>query len=344
MPNRGATRKRTRAADEEDAVDFVNRMDVDEGNGNPNDNDVDMKNAVDVTFNFHEPFETDFHGVKVLLAKSFEWCKKEPILDLTELTDIVVNQGNIGTTLQSDDGFFGICTAINLRQYKDSLKTSMEGFVQFLENHCPGGNKGEVVLMNGPPGGSSSSASAAATSPSSAAGTTPLCARNSGAGGSGSGGAKEGPAFTWRDMVLQKNTGLLVNERLINLPDDLAPPLHKCLVDGIAWSQTTPECPEEERPFYSFDHFLGIAKCWKDEFGFVYALGESETYVRHSVFHHAVPVGHMLATEMKSCPESATTVRENEYRMVYLLPATKLHEVVKEVTQEMGKDPAGAKK
>lgn len=55
--------------------------------------------------------------------------------------------------------------------------------------------------------------------------------------------------------------GLIVSERSMNLPPELFPALYKALQDDIEWSCTTPECPEDERPFYFFSHFLCVVKC-----------------------------------------------------------------------------------
>jgi len=66
-------------------------------------------------------------------------------------------------------------------------------------------------------------------------------------------------------LILQQGSGaevgLLLGERLVNLPNELVPPLHRALKDDIAWSCTTPECPADERPFYLFTHFLRVARC-----------------------------------------------------------------------------------
>ena len=55
--------------------------------------------------------------------------------------------------------------------------------------------------------------------------------------------------------------GLLIKERYENLPSPLLPPLYKAFLEDIDWSCNTPHCPPEERPFYGFTHFLGIARC-----------------------------------------------------------------------------------
>lgn len=62
---------------------------------------------------------------------------------------------------------------------------------------------------------------------------------------------------TWED---RNDIGLLLNERFVNLPLDLIPPLHKGLPEDIEWSRSTPECPEDERVFYNFKFFVGVAR------------------------------------------------------------------------------------
>lgn len=54
--------------------------------------------------------------------------------------------------------------------------------------------------------------------------------------------------------------GLILSERMVNLPPKLIPPLHKVVLEDIEWSCSTPEMPEDERPFYRFTHFVGIAR------------------------------------------------------------------------------------
>jgi len=61
--------------------------------------------------------------------------------------------------------------------------------------------------------------------------------------------------------------GLLLSERFANLPPALIPPLHKALRDDIDWSCKTPECPEDERPYYRFKHFVGVVRCFDNVAG-----------------------------------------------------------------------------
>jgi BCCIP len=54
--------------------------------------------------------------------------------------------------------------------------------------------------------------------------------------------------------------GIVLKERLVNLPLQLSPGLHKVLLDDIAWSLSTEaECPGDEIDFYRFTHYIFVS-------------------------------------------------------------------------------------
>ena len=54
--------------------------------------------------------------------------------------------------------------------------------------------------------------------------------------------------------------GIVIKERLVNLPMQLAPGMHRVLVDDISWSLSTEaECPAEEAAFYRYTHLVFIS-------------------------------------------------------------------------------------
>ncbi|CAJ1340555.1 unnamed protein product, partial [Effrenium voratum] len=59
----------------------------------------------------------------------------------------------------------------------------------------------------------------------------------------------------------ERQVGFVVAERFVNLPLELLPAMHKAILEDIEWSCTVEYCPEEERPFYFFTHFLCVASC-----------------------------------------------------------------------------------
>ena len=57
--------------------------------------------------------------------------------------------------------------------------------------------------------------------------------------------------------------GLVISERLFNVPGDVAPHLHQVLIDDVKWSLS--ECPEDEKRFYEFEEFLVISHFLVDQ-------------------------------------------------------------------------------
>ena len=54
--------------------------------------------------------------------------------------------------------------------------------------------------------------------------------------------------------------GIVLKERLVNLPLQIAPGIHKVLIDDIAWSLSPEaECPPDEAQFYRFTHFAFLS-------------------------------------------------------------------------------------
>lgn len=141
-------------------------------------------------------------------------------LNFSELADDVVNQGNVGTLVKSD------ADSSTKEETVCGLLTALN-LQQFKHRSWP-----SVVAK----------------------------ALNAKAG-------KHADAATAEKMqaLLQKaskgaQVGLLLSERFENLPPELVGPLHSALQADIAWSCSTPECPEDERPFYRFTHFVGVAR------------------------------------------------------------------------------------
>lgn len=185
---------------------------------------------VQVEFEFHEPDEDDFHGVRDLLSRgSLSFTG----LDLSGLADSIVGQVNIGTMVKSGSGegledsdedhaLCGMLTVLNLSQFSEQswLRTLRETLL--LKSHNLGNPDIEKQLKR--------------------------CFE-----------ASSQDRCDGGQTVRQ--VGLLVSERFINLPLDLIPALHKAVLEDIEWSCTTPECPPEEKPFYEFTHFLAITCC-----------------------------------------------------------------------------------
>jgi len=178
---------------------------------------------VDVEFEFFDPSEEDYHSVGDFL-KNGTWDFATQ-LNFAELADSLVGQGNIGTLIKSGNPN---------DPEKDHTMCAMLTVLnlrQFPKTSWPG-MLSEVLLAK----------------------------------------AKKHAApkvFTGLQEVIGQQrkkdaeVGLMFNERFTNLPPQLIPPLHRSLVGDIEWSCTTPECPEDERPFYFFSHFIGVSRCFE---------------------------------------------------------------------------------
>jgi len=65
----------------------------------------------------------------------------------------------------------------------------------------------------------------------------------------------------WKGVLggAKHHVGFLFNERMQNLPEEVAPALHKAVKEDIEWSTTAKEIPKDERKFYNFTHVVGVA-------------------------------------------------------------------------------------
>lgn len=59
------------------------------------------------------------------------------------------------------------------------------------------------------------------------------------------------------------HTGLIVNERLINCPPQLAPPLLQALLDEVAWA-TEDEPTQERRESFKFERYIMVTRVYSD--------------------------------------------------------------------------------
>lgn len=55
--------------------------------------------------------------------------------------------------------------------------------------------------------------------------------------------------------------GLLLNERVVNMPPEIAPALHNSLLQDVAWAQNKSSNPDA----YKFDYVLVLSPCWVEQ-------------------------------------------------------------------------------
>ena len=153
---------------------------------NDSGSDTSMKEdeLVDVDFDFFDPKEIDFHGIKNLLKQLFS--NDHERIDLSGFSNVIVNQGSIGTSVKvdGDSDPYALMTVVNLKQHEE---------LEFVKQI-------KVYLMER---------------------------------------IKKQPAEKQqklKDAFEKKQIAFLVNERLVNMPVEIVPPMFKMLQEEIEWA------------------------------------------------------------------------------------------------------------
>lgn len=163
---------------------------------------------LDVEFEWFDPLpEIDFHGIKTLLQQLFD--VDAPLLDLSALTDLILAQPLLGSTVKVDGketDAYAFLSVINLHTHKD------KPFIQVLTQYL-----------------------------TSKASSNPSLARLA-------------------ELLAQPDVpsiGLVLTERLINVPSEVVPPMYTMLLEEIQWAL------EEKEP-YQFSHYLILSKTYTE--------------------------------------------------------------------------------
>ncbi|KAI6247436.1 hypothetical protein HI914_04051 [Erysiphe necator] len=167
------------------------------------DDEMDIVNVDFEWFNFKP--DTDFHGVKNLLRQLFDVDAN--LFDLSALTDLILSQPTIGSTVKVDGEEadpYAMISILNLYEHREN--PVIQEITQYLLE------KSKF--------------------------STPLA-----------------------PLALQINNqmpiGLILSERLINVPADVAAPLYNTLIDEI-------EAAVEDKEPYNFTHYLIFSKVYQE--------------------------------------------------------------------------------
>eukprot|EP00250_Pteridium_aquilinum_P019415 c24424_g1_i1 orf=509-1402(+) len=169
------------------------------------EDDSDSQDIVNVDFEFFDPKEEDFHGVKALLRSYLD----DTAWDISGFVDIILGQSSVGTVIKTgeDESPIGVITALNLGRYKD--KSCMQAVFNFLKINVSDATELEAIFDKHP-----------------------------------------------------NEVGLLVSERLINIPGELAPPLFKGLLDEISWA-TEDEPTKALQDSFKFKQYLIVSRIFQ---------------------------------------------------------------------------------
>ncbi|GAB4823115.1 hypothetical protein N2152v2_010161 [Parachlorella kessleri] len=174
--------------------------DDDSSEDSGDDEDGEAFDSINVDFEFYDPQEKDFHGLKALLHTYLDGEQ----YNCSELAAV-------GTVIKcgEDDDPIGVCTVFNLKQHSH-LKSLVE-LKSFLLARC----------------------------------SDDRC--------------KDALQKAWSAL----GTGLVVSERLINCPPQLAPPLQQNLFEEIQAAAREEET-QELRESYFFKRYLMVARAYVD--------------------------------------------------------------------------------
>ncbi|CEQ38600.1 SPOSA6832_00045, partial [Sporobolomyces salmonicolor] len=157
---------------------------------------------LDVSFSFFDPQPQDYHSIKLLLSQLLQGDAQA--LDLGGVTDVVLEQKLVGSTVKTDGGEgddkasegdpYAVLTVLNLNIHKDHPPIS--SLVAYLVSKLPPSSPFRTELE---------SLLAIPVADSSAA--TP------------------------------RHVGLVLNERLVNMPVQVVPPMFRMLEEELQWAR-----------------------------------------------------------------------------------------------------------
>ncbi|KAF3908130.1 hypothetical protein ABW21_db0208948 [Orbilia brochopaga] len=99
--------------------------------------DGDDKEVVNVDFEFFDPQDHDFHGIKLLLRQLFD--ADASLLDLSALTDLILAQKLVGSTVKVDgrEGDpYSFLTVVNLKLHRENA--AVKTLVSYLLDRSTG--------------------------------------------------------------------------------------------------------------------------------------------------------------------------------------------------------------
>ncbi|KAF9365004.1 Mss4p nuclear export [Mortierella sp. NVP85] len=207
-----------RAEEPEEDVEMASHEEEDDESAD----DSDGEDIINVDFDFFDPKEIDFHAVKNLLTQYF--ASDAILFALSELADMVVSQSTVGTTIKADgeeSDPFSILTVLNMNHH--------------LYNHKAASSQST--------GTSSSSASASKPSQVMTQLRDYVFTKSK---------QNEKLHAKLKELLSagsKKDVGLILSERVINMPVVTAPPMWRMMLEEVQ------RAADEGLPF-KFEYYL----------------------------------------------------------------------------------------
>ena len=249
--------------------------------------------TIDVSFDFVDLNEDDYHGVKNLITRS---AVLPLLLDhdaIGCLTDTIVKQVEVGTAVKADDGLFGCATLMCLVQEKEeAAAAATEKKKKRTRRFSDVAKRLRKLLLKKCP--------------------------------------KE--HVKRLTDVLNENAALLINERVLNFPLQLVPALHDNLCRDLAWvCGQEKESGAEKTPFSDVRHVVVLSPSTKssDGSGTFFEKFEEEMFRDEATIQFSFALPRVESDSTKR----TTTGKGTSSRIceVTILPRSKLVSCVKKV-------------
>ncbi|KAJ2518619.1 Mss4p nuclear export [Coemansia sp. RSA 1939] len=203
--------KQSGVADKDAATSSRSEPPTNDSSSSSSDDDSssdDEGSTVDVDFEFFEPSEIDFHGLKSLLTSAFGDDAQD--FDISGLADLVLEQSEVGSTVKTDGEAsdpYGIFTVLSLNRNNDvPVVRQIKDYLLKKAEKTRAGAYGRLAdILNTP----------------------------------------------------DNHVGLLISERVVNVPPQVIAPMLRMLVDEMEGADSVDET-------YSFDYFLLLCPLYKE--------------------------------------------------------------------------------
>ncbi|KAI8816149.1 p21-C-terminal region-binding protein-domain-containing protein [Fimicolochytrium jonesii] len=226
-------------------------------NGSDEDDDEDDDNedldqeTVDVDFEFFDPKPIDFHGLKSLLRQTFH--SDTDLIPASQLADLIISRSAVGTTVKVEDTQdpYALMTVVDLGLAAGAAAVVKED----------GEKDGTSANPNGKTKGKQPAEDSASFPSAVKAVTDYLLSRARKATTTTPSSTPD--AFTRLSTVINPTTttqpaaAWLLNERLLNMPPQIVPPMLKMLLEEI-------ESAVEEGTSPDFAHFVYVSKIYRE--------------------------------------------------------------------------------
>lgn len=182
---------------------------------------------VNVDFEWFDPQPAvDFHGLKNLLRQLFD--NDAQIFDMSALADLILSQPLLGSTVKVDGNEsdpYAFLSVLNLQEHKVNQYIASLSHVRKTDNNL----KDKPVIQDL---------------------INYLKSK-----------ASSNPSLSALAELLSQTPvapiGLILTERLINMPSEIVPPMYNMLLEEIAWAI------QDKEP-YNFSHYLIVSKNYEE--------------------------------------------------------------------------------